>query len=137
MKTWADKSRDQLAALKTDAESRRRQHDDMRQPLRVKLDRIIRELPPERAQAGLSIQFFAEQISPRWRGKCANPRDIGIALRAMGWTRVRRWRADLGGFRALWFPPADQPRAEAPKRPPESPEQPTPTNPLAELFSFQ
>ena len=107
MQTWLERAQRQLVDLEHAAKHRRKQREEQRQPLRVKLDKVIRELPPERAAAGLPIAFFVEQTSPRWRGKHANVRDIGTALRAMGWTRVRRWRADLGGFRALWYPPAD------------------------------
>lgn len=109
MQTWTEHARNAVADLEQRAEWRRRQREDRRQPLRVKVRKIADALPPERAEQGVPIAFFTEQIlATSGRGQYAHPRDVATVLRALGWIRTRKWRNEADGFRALWFPPTEQ-----------------------------
>lgn len=138
MRTWIEDARKTRDILKNESEARRKQQAEEREPLRVRLEKLIAELPPERAAAGLPMQFFVEQTTARWRGQHANNRDVGTALRAMGWRRGRCWTGDQDGYNRLWYPPTDK-TAETPQKAPHTStaavNEPTLTDPLAELFS--
>ena len=60
---------------------------------------------PESVKAnGLSLPALQQMLKGRWRGK-AHPRELGMALRKLGYVRTRSWRADEVGFAALWRHP--------------------------------
>ena len=108
MQTWTEHAQHAHEAMERDAESRHQQREEQRQPLRVKVQKIADALPPERAQRGVPIKFFTEQIhATSGRGQYAHPRDVATVLRALGWTRTRKWRSEAEAFRALWYPPTD------------------------------
>ena len=127
MQTWSEKERAYLAAtLKANqdaiaqAEKERAELSELRwlaMPERIK--RILRALPEADRVKPRGIDFFVEQLKPRYSGRRASPRDVGLALRSLGWTRHRCWRrleGDEQGFRALWMPPECDPTGASSKQ---------------------
>lgn len=76
-------------------------------PLRVRLERLLNDLPDDTKRAGLPLRAIAERLRGRVCAR-AHPGEVGTALRELGWQRRRCWRTDQGGFRALWYPPAER-----------------------------
>jgi hypothetical protein len=74
-------------------------------PLEVRLARLLATIPPAVQAEGLSLLALQAQLRPRGRGhsRC-HIGELGDACRRNGLVRRRRWRADAGGFRALWYP---------------------------------
>lgn len=76
-------------------------------PLEARLQRLLDELPDDVKQAGIPIAALAERLRGRAHGQ-AHRGELGAALRALGWRRVRCWRQEEDGFRAYWYPPTPQ-----------------------------
>lgn len=74
-------------------------------PLRVRLERLLSDLPELTKRAGIPLHAITERLRGRVCAR-AHPGEVGTALRELGWQRRRCWRAHQGGFRALWYPPA-------------------------------
>ncbi len=70
-------------------------------PLEDRLARVLATIPLELQREGLSLSSLQAALRGRWRGNC-HPRELGTALRKLGFTRRRRWR-DGAAFCALWF----------------------------------
>ncbi|MBC3886319.1 hypothetical protein [Undibacterium griseum] len=83
-------------------------------PLPARLKKWLDSLPESVRYAGLTMEIARENLSGKFRGKAAAPQ-IGIALRQMGYVRVRIWRGESIGHISLWFPP-DAPES-VPRRP--------------------
>ena len=69
-------------------------------PLEDRLARLLASIPVDIQREGLSLPTIQASLRGRWRGH-AHPGEVGRALRALGFTRQRRWRGD-DGFQALW-----------------------------------
>jgi len=69
-------------------------------PLEERLARLLATIPLDIQREGLSLPTLQASLRGRWRGN-AHPGEIGRALRALKFTRVRRWRGGAG-FQALW-----------------------------------
>ena len=69
-------------------------------PLEDRLARLLATIPVDIQREGLSLPTIQASLRGRWRGH-AHPGEVGRALRALGFTRHRRWRGD-DGFQALW-----------------------------------
>jgi len=69
-------------------------------PLEDRLSRLLATIPAELQREGLSLPALQAALRGRWRGK-AHPGEIGIALRRLGFVRVRQWSGEEG-FQALW-----------------------------------
>lgn len=113
MKTWRDHTNELAAeAARQRAEQAAREADQAElrgTPMTERIRRLLRPLPPEERVQPRTMEWFVEQLKPRWSGRRASPRDVGAALRHLGWTRTRAWRrtetGDEIGFRAYWLPP--------------------------------
>ena len=69
-------------------------------PLTDQIEALMRSLPP----AQRNRPWTMEELVPRLRGRykqspCAG--SVGVALRRLGWTRIRDWSQD-GGGRRVW-----------------------------------
>jgi hypothetical protein len=69
-------------------------------PLDDRLSRLLATIPRDIQCEGLSLTSLQASLRGRWRGNC-HPGELGMALRRLGFTRVRRWHA-REGFRAVW-----------------------------------
>jgi hypothetical protein len=69
-------------------------------PLEERLSRLLATIPTEIKREGLSLPSLQASLRGRWRGNC-HPGELGVALRKLGFRRVRSWRSDEG-FRAVW-----------------------------------
>jgi len=111
MMTWFDQQRLRAAQherQRAEQEQLNKQKGDMRRtPMKERVARIIRALPPEERDLPRSLRFFVEQLKPKFSGARAAPRDVARGLRELGWTRTRAWRSEAEGFRALWIPPTN------------------------------
>jgi hypothetical protein len=96
------------AVAEAEAEARREEKDraaaqvarERLTPLEDRLARLLATIPLDVQREGLSLPTIQASLRGRWRGN-AHPGEIGRALRALKFTRVRRWRGD-DGFQALW-----------------------------------
>lgn len=75
-------------------------------PLTDRIKRIIAAMPDSERAQPRPLEFFAERL--RGRQKLSPHRgELAAALRALGWTRQRRWHKAEDGFRAYWNPPVN------------------------------
>ena len=75
-------------------------------PLEDRLAKVLATIPAEVKREGLSLPTLVPLLRGR-RCATANPGQLGVALRKLGWRRERKWRGGDVGFRALWIgPPA-------------------------------
>src|SRR3954454_471023 len=70
-------------------------------PLEDRVARLLDAIPFELQSEGLSLSALQAALRGRWRGAC-HPRELGTALRKLGFIRKRRWRG-ADGFQALWY----------------------------------
>lgn len=140
MKTFADHRAHHAAEIEDRLEARKQARESVderrRTPMRERLRRVIKRIPDAEAGEPKAIDFFVEQLAPKYAGKRASPRDVARGLRELGWTRTRKWRSEAEGFRALWHPPTapggapqrphktthTQAHTQAPTQPAQSPE---------------
>lgn len=71
-------------------------------PLVERLSDLLATIPIETQTEGLSLRELQVRLSGRQRGRTAHAAELGAALRALGFTRVRRWQGADEGFRSLW-----------------------------------
>lgn len=93
--------RDRAAQEQQKAEHEAR---DRLTPLETRLARLLVTIPRDVQKEGISLPVIQKMLRGRWRGN-PPPGHVGQALRDLGWRRVRRWRGNDIGFKALWFPP--------------------------------
>ncbi len=74
-------------------------------PLEDRLAKVLATIPREVTRDGLSLPTLVPLLRGR-RCATANPGQLGVALRQLGWRRERKWRGGDLGFSALWYPPA-------------------------------
>jgi hypothetical protein len=70
-------------------------------PLEVRLKRWLATVPEANQIEGLSLEALRQQLRGRKRGG-AHTGELAMALRALGFRRVRRWGANREGFAAVW-----------------------------------
>lgn len=71
---------------------------------RPMIDRVrdaIATMPPEDVANGIKLEQLAGMLPGRYKGH-AQPREVGEALRQLGYVRVRSWRKSDEGFRSTW-----------------------------------
>jgi hypothetical protein len=78
--------------------------DATAKPLVDRLRPLVASVPPEAAARGIPLEYFRTRLRGRY-SRHALAGDVAAALRQLGWTRRRGWRASEEGFRARWFPP--------------------------------
>jgi uncharacterized protein YecE (DUF72 family) len=75
-------------------------------PLTDRLKRIISAMPETERNKPRSLEFFAERLRGRQR-LTPHRGELAAALRALGWTRQRRWHQSENGFKAYWQSPVN------------------------------
>jgi len=104
--------RAEVAVVAAEAQAQRADHEraaaqavrDRLVPLEQRLARLLKNIPDEIQQQGVSLSTLQRSLRGRWRG-CAHSGEIGLALRRLGHRRERRWQGEASAFRALWYPP--------------------------------
>jgi hypothetical protein len=71
-------------------------------PLEDRLSKLLRAIPHEVQEQGLSLSALRNLLAGKWRGKC-HPGELGNALRKLGYQRRRSWSNGSQSFSALWF----------------------------------
>ena len=118
LKTWRDEQDEQREARDRDRLARRAEADAEQRrgfslrhtSMEDRLLKLIGAMPEDEREQPRPISFFVNALRAKYptrgRGR-ASPAEIGPALRALGWRRERKWRAEDQGFRALWIPPTN------------------------------
>lgn len=73
-------------------------------PLTEQINTLMRSLPPAQRDRPWSVAELAARLNGRFKARPSHG-DVGVALRALGWTRTRDWSHD-GGGRRVWCPKA-------------------------------
>ncbi len=74
-------------------------------PLTTQITELMSSLPPSQRYRSWSIVDLRGRLHGRYQDR-PSLGDIGVALRALGWVRVRDWTND-GEGRRLWSPSAE------------------------------
>lgn len=73
------------------------------QPLAEQIEVLMRSLPPAQRDRPWSMEDLLARLNGRYHAR-PSAGDVGIALRRLGWTRIRDWSTD-GGGRRIWERP--------------------------------
>jgi hypothetical protein len=73
-------------------------------PLTIQITQLMNSLPPAQRTRLWSIVDLQGRLQGRYKDR-PSLGDLGLALRALGWVRVRDWK-NSGGGRRLWSAPA-------------------------------
>ncbi len=69
-------------------------------PLTEQIEALMRSLPPSQRNRPWTMEELVARLHGRYNARpCAG--EVGIALRRLGWTRIRDWSSD-GGGRRVW-----------------------------------
>jgi len=111
--TWITNLQTDTAQVKpaalTHKERQRRQRHKLRfQPMAERIENFLATLSPEEQLKPRPITFFTANLKAKYHPRgvgnaCAA--EVGVALRELGWQRVRQWDRQQQGFRATWHPP--------------------------------
>jgi hypothetical protein len=98
------------AAARRDHAARQRPHGRLRSstPLTKQITELMNSLPPVQRSRPWSIVDLQGRLQGRYKER-PSLGDIGLALRALGWVRVRDW-TNSGGGRRFWREGAQHPR---------------------------
>ncbi len=69
-------------------------------PLTEQIESLMRTLPPAQRDRAWSMDDLVARLNGRYRVR-PHPKNVGDALRQLGWTRQRDWTAE-GGGRRVW-----------------------------------
>ncbi len=116
MRTWFEDMKDHHDAFMEESRERQAAKDAEQRrgfalrhtPMTQRIMKLIEAMPDDERHKPRSMSFFTAAMRAKYPSRGvgrASPAEIGPALRALGWTRERKWRADESGFRALWIPP--------------------------------
>jgi len=109
MKTWLEALNEDMAKRAQEREAAAKAKMDKAQlrqvPMRERIKRLVRAMPPDDRNLPRPIQYFVDQLAPRWNGSRACPRDVARGLRELGWSRCRYWKGEADGFKTHWIPP--------------------------------
>lgn len=86
------------------AEHQSRVAQEAAEKARPMIDRVrdaIAAMPPEDVANGIKLEQLAGMLPDRYKGH-AQPKEVGEALRQLGYVRVRSWRKSEEGFRSYW-----------------------------------
>jgi hypothetical protein len=105
MKQYIAELRAEAARLNgaTEQSPRKRQADTRIQcevPLTDQINALMRSLPPAQRDRPWSVAELVARLNGRFKARPSHG-DVGVALRALGWTRTRDWSHD-GGGRRVW-----------------------------------
>jgi hypothetical protein len=70
-------------------------------PLTDQINALMRSLPPAQRDRPWSVAELVLRLNGRFKARPSRG-DVGIALRALGWTRTRDW-SQSGGGRRVWI----------------------------------
>lgn len=69
-------------------------------PLTDQIEALMRSLPPAQRNRPWTMEELVARLHGRYNARpCAG--SVGVALRRLGWTRIRDWSQDGGGCR-VW-----------------------------------
>lgn len=71
-------------------------------PLTEQIEALMRSLPPVQRDRPWSMDELVARLQGRYHER-PSAGDVGIALRKIGWTRIRDW-SDDGEGRRIWRP---------------------------------
>jgi len=93
-------------AARQDHAARQRPHGRLRTafPLTTQITELMNSLPHAQRCRPWSIIDLQGRLQGRYKQR-PSLGDVGIALRALGWVRVRDW-TNIGGGRREWVEPA-------------------------------
>jgi len=69
-------------------------------PLTEQIEALMRSLPPAQRDRAWSMEELVLRLQGRYNER-PSAGDVGIALRRLGWTRIRDWSEDACG-RRVW-----------------------------------
>jgi hypothetical protein len=97
-------------AARQDHAARQRPHARLRtsMPLRTQITELMNSLPHSQRYRDWSIVDLQGRLQGRYKQR-PSMGDIGIALRALGWVRVRDW-TNNGSGRRFWRKSENNPR---------------------------
>lgn len=93
---------EELRTARAEHQSRVAQEEE--EKARPMVDRVrdaIATMLPEDVANGIKLEQLAGMLPGRYKGH-AQPREVGEALRQLGYVRVRSWRQSDEGFRSTW-----------------------------------
>lgn len=74
---------------------------EMNRPMADRVRDAIAKIPPEEVETGIRLEALAAMLPGKYKGH-AQPKEVGAALRELGYVRVRSWRKAEEGFRSTW-----------------------------------
>lgn len=77
---------------------------DALRPLGVRLDELLRRIPPEIQARGLSLRDLQQQLRGRKARTCHHA-ELAHELFRRGWCKRRKWAGAGAPWPVLWFPP--------------------------------
>ena len=92
----AQRQRD--VGLPSPHKDRRIQNDT---PLTEQIEALMRSLPPAQRDRAWSMEELVLRLQGRYNER-PSAGDVGIALRRLGWTRIRDWSIGAGAGRRAW-----------------------------------
>ena len=99
---------EELRPLRAEHQSRITQEQaDLNRPMADRVRDAIAAMPPDEAEAGIRLEALAAMLPGKYKGH-AQPREVGAALRELGYVRVRSWRKSEEGFRSTWHRKEDK-----------------------------
>ena len=72
-------------------------------PLRDQIIELMASMPPAQSKRAWSMEDFRARLKGRFH-TAPSAGEIGTALKALGWVRIRDWSAE-GEGRRYWLPP--------------------------------
>ena len=95
--------KEQINALKQAAEMRHSQNKVDAPTVQQQLESLLGSIHPTLLDRPWLIKDFVVRLCGKYR-KHPHPQEVGEALRALGWKRVRLWKNGDGGCR-VWISP--------------------------------
>ncbi len=86
------------------ADQQRREQQRRARPLDEQIERLMRELPPAQRERCWSMAELLPRLSGKYRDH-PHAKEVGQALRHLGWHRERRYGHGFDGSR-VWLPPS-------------------------------
>lgn len=104
-----DRYRQELIAIREgvqrppDLQCRRASRINCDTPLTEQIEALMRSLPPVQRDRPWSMDELVARLQGRYHAR-PSAGDVGIALRKIGWTRIRIWSV-VGAGRRVWMAP--------------------------------
>lgn len=99
---------EELRPLRAEHQARIAQEQaDLNRPMVVRVREAIAAMSLEEVEAGIRLEALATMLPGKYKGH-AQPKEVGAALRELGYVRVRSWRKSEEGFRSTWHRKEDK-----------------------------